>query len=113
MTAMNPDRRPKQVHASDGRTGRRRGAQSETPSVPAGLKLESLNRTVSVTRALSNPDVLVLLGEDCCWQAATDDWRLRRPSPWRRTDTSPDRMRYALSAGCCSTISAQCSGTVR
>ena len=39
MTAMNPDRQPKQVHASDGRTGRRRGAQNETPSAPAGLDL--------------------------------------------------------------------------
>lgn len=86
MTAMNEDRRRRQLPAPDRRTGHRRGAQSESAPTVTGLHLASLDRTVSEVQALSSPDVLVLLGEDCCWQAATEAWRQRRPSLWHAGD---------------------------
>jgi hypothetical protein len=82
MTAMDPDRRPKPVHAAD----HRHGTPGETVTAPAGLSLKSLGLTVSETWALRNPEVLLLLAEDCCWQVATEDWRLRRPPVWHRAD---------------------------
>lgn len=86
MAAMNDDRHSKQVHEPDGRTGRRHAAHSEASTAPTGLVVKSLSCTVTEAQALSSADLLVLLGEDCSWQAATEHWRQRRPSLWHRTD---------------------------
>jgi hypothetical protein len=81
---MNHDRHSKQVNEPDGRPGRRHDPQSDAPTLPAGLCVKSLGRTLTEAQALSSADLLVLLSEDCCWQAATDHWRRRRPPLWHR-----------------------------
>lgn len=84
MTAMNHDQHPKQVHEPDRRTGRRRSARPSARTAPTPLRVKSLGGSVTETQALNSADVLVLLSEDCCWQATMDDWRRRRPPFWRR-----------------------------
>ena len=86
MAAMNHDRHSKQVNEPTGRPGRGRDTQGDAPTVPPGLCVKSLGRTMTEAQALSSADMLVLLSEDCCWQASTDDWRLRRPPLWRRSE---------------------------
>jgi hypothetical protein len=89
MAAMNHDRRPEEIHEPEGRPRwwrGRRAVPDDTPAEPVGLRVKSLDRSMTEAQALSSSDLLVLLTEDCCWQAATDHWRRRRPPLWRRSD---------------------------
>lgn len=82
MTA--PDWRPDQVHASNPRAARRRRHREEPVPPDTRLHIESLNRLINEYAALNNPELMMLIGEDCAWQAARDDWKQRRPAPWHR-----------------------------
>lgn len=47
------------------------------------LRLESIGSNVACRFLTESPSVLVLAVEDLCWQAATEDWKHRRPHWWR------------------------------
>lgn len=77
---MNDNRNPDQLPATGDRR-HQRGAR--TADKHLGLRISSLNRSVSEPRALCDPEVMLLLGEDCCWQSAKAAWKRRRPAFWR------------------------------
>ena len=47
------------------------------------LHLESADADVAARLLVSSPPVAMLAVEDLCWQAATEDWKRRRPPWWR------------------------------
>jgi len=48
------------------------------------LHLESAGTNVPARFLTESPMLTVLAVEDLCWQAATEDWKHRRPHRWRR-----------------------------
>jgi hypothetical protein len=47
------------------------------------LHLESTGGHVAARFLLESPLAATLVTEDLCWQAATEDWKRRRPGWWR------------------------------
>ncbi|MBS2535240.1 hypothetical protein KGQ20_20975 [Catenulispora sp. NF23] len=47
------------------------------------LHLASVGSNVAARFLTESPSVAVLVVEDLCWQAATEDWKHRRPHWWR------------------------------
>ena len=47
------------------------------------LHLESIGSNVAGRFLTESPSMMVLAVEDLCWQAATEDWKHRRPHWWR------------------------------
>lgn len=47
------------------------------------LHLESVGSNVAGRFLTESPSVMVLAVEDLCWQAATEDWKHRRPHWWQ------------------------------
>jgi hypothetical protein len=45
--------------------------------------LESTGTDVAARFLAESPSVVALAVEDLCWQAATDDWKRRRPHRWQ------------------------------
>lgn len=75
-----PGPRP-QKPAADGQQRHR----AQHPAKPTwNLRLESVGSNVASRFLTESPSVVVLAVEDLCWQAATEDWRHRRPHWWRR-----------------------------
>jgi hypothetical protein len=77
---MNDNRNPDQLPAT-GDPRHHRGTRAADKQL--GLRIRSLNRSVSESQALCDPGVMLLLGEDCCWQSARAAWKRRRPAFWR------------------------------
>lgn len=83
---MERDRRPDQLSASTPRKARRRRDRQQDHPVDTGLHVTSLDRSVTISAALNNAEILELLGEDCSWQLARADWEQRRPPLWHRAE---------------------------
>lgn len=49
---------------------------------PWNLHLESAGTNVPVRFLAESPLLLMLAVEDLCWEAATEDWKHRRPHCW-------------------------------
>lgn len=47
------------------------------------LHLESTGSHVAARFLIESPTAAALVAEDLCWQAATQDWKKRRPPRWR------------------------------
>lgn len=47
------------------------------------LHLESVGSNVAGRFLTESPSAMVLAVEDLCWQAATEDWKHRRPHWWQ------------------------------
>ncbi len=80
------DWQPDQAHASTPQRARRRRKRAEPTAPDTRLRLESVNRLINEYAALTNPELMMLVSEDCCWQLARDEWKQRRPSIWRRAE---------------------------
>lgn len=48
------------------------------------LRLESAGSRVAARFLMASPAAAALVAEDLCWQAATEDWKNRRPHWWHR-----------------------------
>ena len=83
MFPMYPEPLPRRTHDSARKRVRRRRANPTPVPAVSGLRLASLDETVSVSDALNQPLVAVVMTEDFCWQSAVADWRARRPSGCR------------------------------
>jgi hypothetical protein len=59
--------------------------RAQHPGKPAwNLRLESVGSNVAGRFLTESPSMVVLAVEDLCWEAATEDWKHRRPHWWRR-----------------------------
>lgn len=61
---------------------RRRLPRRRTPRA-RNLHLESAGTDIAARYLTESPAVATLAVEDLCWQAATQDWKHRRPHRWR------------------------------
>jgi hypothetical protein len=74
-----PEPQPRKA-AEDGQ----RRCQPQAAGQSWNLHLESADTDVDARFLNVSPSVAMIAVEDLCWQAATEDWRRRRP-PWWRT----------------------------
>lgn len=69
--------------STTGGSGRRHRSLPRQAEQRATVRVASLNRRVSEARALDEPELMMLVGEDCCWRLSVTAWKRRRPWPWR------------------------------
>jgi hypothetical protein len=62
-------------------------AHRSSDSTELTFRLRSIHSSVTGADVLDSPPLATLLVEDWCWHLAVDDWRSRRPQPWRRVAT--------------------------